>query len=216
MNGDVLICNFTGVYEDEGLTGAYDFIDFSDMSGTRMYVDEESEKEILKRLDMIGFPGSYRLRFLDNGNYHYMTRIMSSYIKEPFDLITFDNHTDDQAPAFEGAKSCGSWRLDIRSENLFLQQSMLVQSSDGFRNEYIPSRLPLYISLDKDILSADVLKTNWDQGDMKEAELFDILGELFKTREVIAFDICGEDLPEESCEANREFNRRLISAFAAM
>ena len=139
-----------------------------------------------------------------------MTRILASYVQEPFDLITFDHHTDDQPPAFGGLKSCGSWRLDIRSENKMLKGSMLVQDRYGFERDYVPSDMPLYISLDKDILSEEVLKTNWDQGDMGGEELFDILTMLFDTRDVIALDVCGEELPDAPCGANKQFNEKLI------
>ncbi len=212
---DILFFDFTGVYETEGFAGMGDHIDLRDLSGTGMYIDEESERKIRSRIDLMGSPEKYFLRFLDNGNYHYMTRILASYISEPFDLITFDNHSDDKEPAFGGLKSCGSWRLDIRMENDNLRRSMLVQKKDDFAVNYIPSDLPLYISLDKDILSEDVLKTNWDQGDVSENELFEMLRELFDTRKIIAFDVCGEDLPYEPCEANRRFNKSL-SGFRRM
>lgn len=210
MDADVLICSFTGVYEREGLTEDYDTVDLSDLSGTRMYIDDASELEIRKRLEAAGFPGDYGIRFLDNGNYHYMTRIMASFIKEPFDLITFDNHTDDKPPAFEGVRSCGSWRLDAALENKYLRRSMLIRRAGDMKEGYTASELPLYISLDKDVLSEEVLSTNWDQGSMREEELTLILKELYKTRRIIAFDICGEDLPDEPCKNNLEFNRRMI------
>ena len=210
MSEEVLFCDFTGVYRSQGILKGRDTICFSDLSGTGMYVDEDAEKEIKRRLFAAGIPGKYRIRFLDNGNYHYMTRILASYMEAPFDLITFDNHTDDKPPAFEGLKSCGSWRLDIVTENKYLRKNMLVRSRQDFDKAYIPSKLPLYISLDKDILSRIVLETNWDQGDMTESELFGILQELLKTRKIAAFDVCGEALPEGPQEANREFNLRIL------
>ncbi len=207
----VLICDFTGVYEKEGLIPAGTAIDLKDISGTGMYIDEEAEESIRKRLQDAGFPGEYRLRFLDNGNYHYMTRILASYIDVPFDLITFDNHTDDKPSAFEGLRSCGSWRLDIKKENRMLQESILIQKAEDLDLLHVRSALPLYISLDKDILSGDVLNTNWDQGDMTEEELFGILDMLYKTRNVIALDVCGEDLPDKPCALNAAFNKRIMN-----
>lgn len=206
----ILFCNFTGVYDKEGILSLGDVLDLRSLSGTGMYVDKEAERAIRDKLDVLDGLCRYKIRFLDNGNYHYMTRIFASYVQEPFDLITFDHHTDDQPPSFGGLKSCGSWRLDIRSENRMLKGSMLVQDRDGFERDYIPSDMPLYISLDKDILSEEVLKTNWDQGDMRGEELFDILKMLYDTRDVIALDVCGEDLPDAPCGENREFNEMLI------
>ena len=209
----VLFCDFTGVYGREGLAGYGDFIDFRQLSGTGMYVDEEAERMIHARLAEKGGAHGYGIRFLDNGNYHYMTRILASFIKEPFDLITFDNHTDDKPPAFPGLRSCGSWRLDIRSENRMLKDSVLIQSMEDFEGFREASGLPLYISLDKDILSEEVLNTNWDQGAMSEEELFSALASLYESRRVIALDVCGEDLPDASCEANAAFNKRLMERF---
>ncbi len=206
----ILFCDFSGVYEKEGLGGYGDHIDLTELSGTGMYIDADAETAIHERLDRYPDLNAFSLRFLDNGNYHYMTRILASYIKEPFDLLTFDNHTDDKPPAFEGLKSCGSWRLDIALENKYLQGSILVQHSGDIGRAYEPSGLPLYISLDKDILSKAVLETNWDQGDMGEDEFFSVLKTLYETRRVIALDVCGEDLPDNPCESNADFNKRLI------
>lgn len=209
----ILFHDFTGVYGREGLSGYGEFIDFRHLSGTGMYVDEEAERSIHERLAEKGGAKGYGLRFLDNGNYHYMTRILASFISEPFDLITFDHHTDDKPPAFPGLRSCGSWRLDIRNENSLLKGSMLIQDMEDFGSCYVPSDLPLYISLDKDILSEKVLRTNWDQGDMSEEELFSALRSLYDSRRVIALDVCGEDLPDAPCEANAAFNKKLIEEF---
>ena len=213
----ILICDFTGVYEAEGLIDAGDVLDLTDLTGTGMYVDDEAECEIKRRIGALEVScgrniGSYGLRFLDNGNYHYMSRILASYVNEPFDLITFDHHTDDQPPAFEGLRSCGSWRLDIARENRFLRQSVLIQSYGDYEAKYTLSGLPVYISIDKDILSTDVVKTNWDQGEMKEEELYDLLEKIGSAARIIAMDICGEDLPENPAKMNRDFNLRFIGS----
>ncbi len=208
--GDVIFFDFTGIYEKEGFAETGYHLDMRELKGTGMYVDDEAERIIRARLDSIEGLKGYRLRFLDNGNYHYMTRILASYIDEPFDLITFDNHTDDKPPAFGGLRSCGSWRLDIRAENPRLQSSLLIRKKEDFEMKYVPSDLPLYISIDKDILCESVLKTNWDQGDMMEDELFGIIETLMGSRRILAFDVCGEDLADAPCEANRRFNERII------
>ncbi len=210
---EVLFCNFTGIYEREGLLECGDLLDLTSLSGTGMYVDAEAERMIRGKLDELKDISEYKIRFLDNGNYHYMTRILASYVKEPFDLITFDHHSDDKPPSFGGLRSCGSWRLDIREENDELRSSMLIQSEDDFIKNYIPSALPLYISLDKDILSEEVIKTNWDQGDMSEEALFRILESLCSKRRIIALDVCGEDLYDAPFIANKKINERLIGLY---
>ena len=206
----MLVFNFTGIYEKEGLTDLGTLIDLRDLTGTGMYIDAGSESEIKERLFRGGYHKGHMLRFLDNGNYHYMTRVLASFIGEPFDLITFDHHTDDQLPAFFGFRSCGSWRYDIRQENKYLNRSMLIQRYEDFRSSYEASDLPLYISIDKDVLSADELNTNWDQGDMSVEELTDILRELFAARDILAVDVCGEDLEDRPYEANKAFNLSIV------
>lgn len=50
----------------------------------------------------------------------------------------------------------------------------------------------IYISIDKDVLSENEYKTNWDQGDMSVEELLDILKLICSIRNVIGIDVCGE------------------------
>ncbi len=203
-----LFLNFTGIYEAEGISDGGDNLDLSFLSGTGMYIDEETERTIK---ELVSPFSEYEVRFLDNGNYHYMSRILASLVGCEFDLVTLDHHTDDQAPAFNGLRSCGSWRLDIRDENPRLKDSFLIQNLNDLKDVCIPTERPLYISIDKDVLSEDVVNTNWDQGDMSEEELYFILDRLFDNRKILAVDVCGEDLISMPLKANKDFNERLLS-----
>lgn len=49
---------------------------------------------------------------------------------------------------------------------------------------------PVYLSIDKDALSEEVVKTNWDQGKLKPYHLFDVISAL--NERIIGSDICGE------------------------
>ena len=69
---------------------------------------------------------------------------------------------------------------------------------------------PLYISIDKDVLSEDVLKTNWDQGNMSLEAFYEIFDQLITDNEIIGIDICGEDEPDRNAAANELFNRMII------
>lgn len=51
--------------------------------------------------------------------------------------------------------------------------------------------LPLYLSLDLDILSPSVFATDWDQGTMGESALLDALTSLTRGRRVLGIDVCG-------------------------
>ena len=203
-----LVCSFSGVYDGQRILECSDVIDFSDMKGCSMYVDEDSEKAILERLKSYPFRG---LHFIDNGNYHYMTRLFLSFAGEEYDLVIFDNHSDDIPPAFGGLKSCGSWVYDIRNEDPFLKELTLIRRA-GDEGAIFEGKRPVYISVDKDVLSRDVLVTNWDQGDMTKEEFFDIFTGIIKTRSVLGIDICGEDEPGKDISDKEAFNMELISA----
>ena len=63
-------------------------------------------------------------------------------------------------------------------------------------------QLPLYISIDKDILSESEGKTNWDQGNVvldQVLQFIDVYMQQTPGRQFIGMDICGED-PEADNE----------------
>ena len=217
-----VICNFTGVYESQkSICSVSDMVmlDFKDLCGCGMYVDQHAEAVLI---DKIRPYAPYGLHFTDNGNYHYMTRLFSSFIDFPFDMAVFDHHSDDQEPAFAGLKSCGSWIRDIRNENSFLENIYMIRSADDIKNlgnildkpsasdDACRRERPLYISVDKDVLSEDVLKTNWDQGNMSLEAFYEIFGQMITDNEIIGIDICGEDEPDRNAAANEFFNRMII------
>jgi len=74
----------------------------------------------------------------------------------------------------------------------------------------------IYISIDKDVLSENEYKTNWDQGDMSAEELFGVLELICRKRKVIGIDICGEmdmTMAEKNPQwndINNEINKRLM------
>lgn len=53
------------------------------------------------------------IRFFDNGNYHYMSRILMDEISgnELFDLVVFDHHPDMKWTSYGEILSCGCWVL---------------------------------------------------------------------------------------------------------
>lgn len=63
--------------------------------------------------------------------------------------------------------------------------------------DHVVKELPVYISIDKDVLSEEVVKTNWDQGTMQMETLLTALQCIFGKRKVIGVDICGEPLNDE-------------------
>ena len=160
-----------------------------------MYVDGEGERAIREKLGTAGAEG---IHFLDNGNYHYVTRFFLERVVSPFSLLVFDNHTDDQEPAFEGVRSCGSWIRDAKEEmGDRLKNVLLVRGTDRISGE-LSEDIPVYISIDLDVLSEEELKVNWDQGSMHLEELEGLLKQLTRGKKILGIDICGGCLPEET------------------
>ena len=120
-----LILDFSHVYCDENIprNDKLHWIDCSDIYECDLYCSQSAEKEIHRRIDPYGIGG---IHFLDSGNYHYVTKIMTDWISEPFSLIMFDHHTDMQPPMIDGMISCGDWARSVLLTNPNLQQLILI------------------------------------------------------------------------------------------
>lgn len=133
-----LILDFTHVYEDETVRDREQFqwIDCSDIAESHLYCSPSAYEEIRKRIEPFGISG---IHFIDSGNYHYVTKIMTDFLKEPFVLVCFDHHTDMQKPMVEGMTSCGDWAGQVLRESTYLQQLVLIgppqQDIDGIASE---------------------------------------------------------------------------------
>ena len=190
----VIKCNFSGVYSlEDFLDGTV--LDFSALEGTECYCSAEAAGAIRCALAPYGPCG---IHWIDSGDYHYMSLFIQELIREPYKLILFDNHPDDQPSAFgPGLISCGSWAADAR------------------RLPFCRADAPAaYISIDKDVLSREYARTNWDQGEMTLDELFARIKDISLTHRIIGVDICGElTLQKGACSEdvsiNSETNRRI-------
>ncbi len=71
--------------------------------------------------------------------------------------------------------------------------------------------VPVYISVDKDVLPETEVKTNWDGGSLPFRKLLQILSGIFESRTVIGVDICGEPSIQDKFQnlQNFEFNDRI-------
>ena len=90
--------------------------------------------------------------------------------------------------------------------NSYLERLSQREMSDGHL-------LPVYLSIDKDILNTNELQTNWSQGDMTFKELQhmvqSVLGGLIReNRKLLGVDICGEG--EEYSSDSEEMNKALL------
>lgn len=221
MNGSVLVCDFSGVYAAEGFlpvlqeVGAT-VLDFTRLEGCCCYCDEMASAHILASL-----PDTLpRLRFVDSGDYHYMSHLLARRETEPFHLVLLDHHPDNQEPAFGGVLSCGSWVKAMREENP-LVGSVLTLGPEGCPEDIPEGWLEerrgerLYVSLDKDIMDRTWARTDWTQGKHSLSQVKELLRRLLEGgMEVAAVDICGElSVPKgasgEDLRINLETNKEL-------
>jgi hypothetical protein len=123
-----LILDFSHVYCDENIprNDKLHWIHCSDIHECDLYCSDAAATEIHRRIDPYGTRG---IHFLDSGNYHYVTKIMTDRIDEPFSLILFDHHTDMQSPMIEGMISCGDWARSVLLDNPQLQQLIRTEES---------------------------------------------------------------------------------------
>ena len=230
MNPQALLTHFSHVYEDEGFAGfllreGIPFVaaDLSEIEGTGCYCDAPAEREIAARLP-VSLP---RLRWLDSGDYHYMSCLLALRESLPFHLLLLDHHPDNQPPAFGGVLSCGSWVRDLQERSPLLR-SVLTIGPEG-----CPQNLPegwlearegerVYVSLDKDIMAPAFARTDWTQGCHTLAQVKEMLRRVLESPvEVAAVDICGElssskGATPEDMRINKETNielQKFISSY---
>ena len=289
-------------------------LDFTTLSGTNGFCDDAAADVIRRRI--ADFPAR-GLHFLDNGNFHYLTRFWCEKITEDFALVVYDHHVDLRKPVFPGLMSCGSWIRDVLLRNRHCRAVFIIgperiqadiierelkslADEDNFSDESVSGtaseprmiadsavhdrtpnasdvnhpahtwtfmrpeaddqsspasasarvscfteddilddraarelprvldefRLPVYISIDKDVLSRKVLRTNWDQGIMTEAELHRELSRFTADPEIhiLGTDICGEPtynacrrILDDTRDLRRSdgVNRRLLEHYLA-
>ena len=138
-----IIQDFTGVYAEQpfmqGLrkTGGI-FLDCTKIEGTDCYCDDEAQAELNKIMNNAveaASSGNLGIHFFDNGNYHYMSKLWTDRVQEPFDLVIFDHHPDMQPPRFEGILSCGGWVKEVLEQNKFVQNILLIGVADHLVDE---------------------------------------------------------------------------------
>ena len=125
------------------------WLDCTKIVGTDCYCDDDAIKEINELIDnaesnskcecdsIIENRGNSTstpdIHFFDNGNYHYMSKLWTDRVQEPFTLIVFDHHPDMQPPRFGGILSCGGWVKEVLDNNKFIQNAIII----GVKNELV-------------------------------------------------------------------------------
>lgn len=218
MKPNIILMNFTHVYEEENFikNRRFRWIDCTDLNGVDCYCDVDARRRLEEKIALFSPEG---IHFIDSGNYHYLSKLWTDKIREPFSLVVFDHHPDMQPTLFEDMLSCGSWVKDVLETNPFLHKVFIVGAAESlveamttgygdkvkcysetdlsheegwnrFSEEHVDC--PVYISVDKDVLNGASAATNWDQGSLTLDELESLLGIILKKEAVVGVDICGE------------------------
>ncbi|MCF0216272.1 MAG: arginase family protein [Fibrobacteraceae bacterium] len=244
MKKSLHILDFSGVYQEQTFLknmaqqAPNTWLDCTDIQGTDCYCDSEAQEEISQRLNFIPIDS---IHFIDSGNYHYLSKFFCDKIHQPFILVVFDNHPDTQSPQFDGILSCGGWVKEVMEKNPLMSQALLIGISDKLTNqvpdeilekvliipqskneepipwEKMKENLPVYISIDKDVLSSEEAVTNWDQGTLSLKHLKQHIQKLLTTRTILGIDICGERAKdthftqaEKADLINNQLNKNLV------
>ena len=162
--------------------------DFSGLEGTNCFCSAASAEQIRSAVATLPL---HAFHLIGTGDYHYQTLFWLERIAEPFCLLLFDHHPDDQAGAFgEGLLSCGNWVASARKLPLMRGDRWIRDAADFPALETLPD-LPVYLSIDLDILSPDYARTDWDQGGLRLDELETALRSILENRRVLGVDLCG-------------------------
>lgn len=214
-----LVFQFSGAYAEQGFlpwlekqAQGVHILDFTGLEGCCCYCDEQAAAVLEE-----AFPEPLpRLRWLDSGDYHYLSHLLARREKEPFHLILLDNHPDNQDPAFGGVLSCGSWVKEMRQKNPLLRDVLSIGPPDGeagIPEGWLEERRGerVYVSLDKDVMDRAYARTDWSQGMYSLPQIKEMLERVFHEMEVVAVDICGELAPSkgatpEDLRINKETN----------
>lgn len=192
--------------------------DLSRIEGSLRYCSKEAEEAVSALVRARPRGG---VHYLGSGDYHYISYLRMKCLQEPFLLVLLDNHPDDQAGAFDSSTlSCGNWVMEARKNLPMMKSDIWIQSAADTeaaveKAGQFPG-LPLFLSVDLDVLSTRYFRTGWNQGKMTPQELEDSISALCRGRRIIGTDLCGalpEGIPALSCDC--AMNEAVISRISA-
>ena len=211
MKEKIHIFNFSGIYDNESFyledKGSFNVLDMKGISGTNCMCDDMAVSEIRIVFEENNIAPS-GIRFIDSGNYHYMSALLAELVKEPFSLVVLDHHPDMQPPMFGDILSCGGWVKEVLDKNGFVRDVHVIGADRGLIEKLYPedreraffydledvfkgdeivlpeTEYPVYLSIDKDVVTRDELITNWDQGEMEISQLCHFVKEIMEKRKV--------------------------------
>jgi hypothetical protein len=133
-----IVCNFSDVYKNQPFMEGLRWLDFTNLASTDCYCDDEAVTAIRKQIAEAGIENAQGIHFIDSGNYHYMSKIWTDMVQEPFTLVVFDHHPDMQEPRFGDILSCGGWVKKTLDENKFIDNVVLIGVADHLVEEIPP------------------------------------------------------------------------------
>lgn len=135
-----------GLRKAASTDGEIRWFDCTRIDGTDCYCDDEAQAILRKQIEFSKTPALRQaqgpssistpsIHFFDNGNYHYMSKLWTDSIPDPFDLVVFDHHPDMQPPRFEGILSCGGWIKEVLDHNKLVQNVIVIGVADHLVEE---------------------------------------------------------------------------------
>ena len=139
----IIVQDFTGVYAEQSfMQGLREqentrYINCANIPGTDCYCGDDAVAAIREQIANAGIKNAEGIHFFDNGNYHYMSKIWTDMVQEPFSLVVFDHHPDMQAPRFGDILSCGGWVKKALDENKFIDNVVIIGVADHLVDEIL-------------------------------------------------------------------------------
>ncbi len=234
----IYVHDFSEIYRKQTFYKEYNHVIYDDgnLSGVKGYLDDGTRKILSEKIALQD--GKFGIHFLGSGSYHHLSRLYLDFIDRRFNLIVYDNHTDMQESAFGDILSCGSWIADAHKclenlEKIFIigAKKQYIEECEFKHSERVcfldaaadltelcdfnDGSLPVYVSVDKDVLSEKEFVSDWDQGEMSVNTLLSGLSFIKDNFSVIGVDVCGEPTDENETEIHRSdvINNEIIKIF---
>jgi len=138
-----------------------------------------------------------------------------------------------QFSAFGNILSCGSWIADAYEGLENLNKIFIIGANKKYIEDCefkkddrvifagsisdvnLDKNIPVYSSIDKDVLSKDEFVSDWDQGEMSVATLIEELENLISNFNLLGVDICGEPALNDGFSINlsNNINKELVNIF---
>lgn len=137
----ITIHDFSGVYSEQKFMQSLResskalWLDSTGIAGTDCYCDDDAVVAIRGQIADAGIQNAEGIHFIDGGNYHYMSKIWTDMVQEPFSLVVFDHHPDMQEPRFGNILSCGGWVKKVAEENKFVDNIVIIGVSEHLTRE---------------------------------------------------------------------------------